>query len=350
MNKTVVCALSLIVFAVIPSWGFVSEDVVQVLCSVSFGYDRQAPTITHVPVTYVSSVAVVSGTADDDRALATVQVYYYYQLEPATSSVSVAISSGVTNYAFSFDIRVNPELGSLYYQIQVIDAADNASVWPGVGVYRRVDVAPPAIVHEGLERVSPIAKIASIVGSVTDDDSLRDVAVYYKTDKDVYFSSTSVKQVSGKDADFSFIIPITAEDPGYFYYQIAAGDAGNNYSFWPTSGQVANAVQFNSIPLSNTLLRASSSSYDYWARESAFLSVSMSANHAATMGADGGTIVVPDGNPLDGETSIESVKRAYSHNDHGAFTDQRVSAARECPITCPAGHVSAAVFTTRTGV
>jgi len=140
------------------------------------------------------------------------------------------------------------------------------------------DTKPPQITHTPLERISPYTKIAIVTGSVTDETRITSINIYYKKSSEIFWSTYTITLQNLLEYNFSFQIPenfITEN----IQYRITASD-GENIAMLPADGS------WYSVPVDKTFSRK--------------------------IGTDGGTITIPDGNPLDGETSIEIPKGALS--------------------------------------
>jgi len=134
-----------------------------------------------------------------------------------------------------------------------------------------IDSTTPQITHEPLERVSPITKMALITGTATDDKCISTVKIFYKKYSDSNFSTHTITP-SGQttEYEFSYQIPedVVTEK---IQYRIAASD-GQNTGKFPTDGS--------------------------------WCTVPNDAYVSGQMSLSGGTLNLPDGNPLDGETKL----------------------------------------------
>lgn len=135
------------------------------------------------------------------------------------------------------------------------------------------DAQVPGIVHNGLERISSVTCYAVIKGTATDNAGLQSVSVIYYYEGETTASTETVTLNGEVSSEFTVKLPIIKTKRADLHYRIVALDNGGNTACWPETGG------YNKVKV----------------------------NHGGSGKIDrkGGKISLPDGNPDDGETSIE---------------------------------------------
>lgn len=141
------------------------------------------------------------------------------------------------------------------------------------------DLSVPVLTHTALERISPVTKIGLISGAVSDDHRIDSINVYYRKYAGSEWSTGTVTAAgvltdtskSSIEQEFEYKIPeaMITEDLGY---RIQVGDGINTVTY-PAGGG--------------------------WQKVEVTRQVK-----AMISASGGGTIVLPDGNANDGETSL----------------------------------------------
>lgn len=150
---------------------------------------------------------------------------------------------------------------------------------------------PPLISHTGLERISPITQTIVIEGSASDDEGLSSVEINYFTDVDVNLSTVTFK-VSDMPLKYDFSYKLDAKISGsnYFYYRIRTSDKSDNLTSWPGP-------------------------------DNAFHKVIIDLQESAIISSNGGYLSLRNGNPNDGETSLEIPSGAIDSNINISITE-----------------------------
>jgi hypothetical protein len=211
-------------------------------------------------------------------------------------------------YVFPVTIKDNAE--DFLYRVIVIDDQGNMGMYVPINEqgnkeedlysdksFFHVNLTAPVFDTEGLGRISAVTGIAVATGQVTSKAGLNSVELFYKTDVDnnylsikkiisnvseiskaqrqiVYKAMSVQKGVPANIYQFRLEVPVTIK-PGarYFYYYIKAVDKRGIQTISPSEGNFYQAV--------------------------------ISSSKTFVMDARGGSVRLPDGNPEDGETSIE---------------------------------------------
>jgi hypothetical protein len=135
------------------------------------------------------------------------------------------------------------------------------------------DSDPPQISHTGLLRVSNVTKYAVFKGTATDNVGLNSVSVNYYFDDAISYSTKTISPTGATRDAFIFELQFNEKNASKLNYRIVARDGTGNQGYWPAGG--------------------------------GFYQVGMPQNITKSFDSSGGTLVLPDGNPDDGETSIE---------------------------------------------
>jgi hypothetical protein len=190
-----------------------------------------------------------------------------------------------------------------------------------------VDLVPITMTHQGLQKISPLDEIAIIKGTMCDNDPLDYLNIYYKTDKDIMFSTKTVIVPYQTDyCIFNATITINVTGATYFYYRLEGVCLANEHGYWPdASGNYYTqklgkfeAVTYTKAP--NSLLI-----------QNLFHRVEISAANSAVVNNSGGTVMLVSGNPSEEATSIEIPAGALPANTTITITEL-------LPSTLPNGN------------
>jgi hypothetical protein len=254
---------------------FQSRGVAAITASVTF---QPILKITHAGLSRVpqeTNIAVISGTAKSITNIQTVTLSSYVDSGPVSSTITyVSVSTGT--YAFQFEMPVTVSTGSsnFYYRLSAADQSGNIGVWPTSGAYFSVDIQPPGIVHTALERISSVTAVAIATGTIFDTGGIRTIDVFYRSDTETVFSTASLV-IASSPTVYNFVVemPVNVSRANNFYYNLKASDLSGNYCFYPGEGR--------------------------------YIQVGISSSRTVTVGSGGGVIGISDGNPNDGETSLD---------------------------------------------
>lgn len=146
------------------------------------------------------------------------------------------------------------------------------------------DVEKPIIKHTPLIRISPITKIGFIVAEISDNIIIDKVEIHYKTSTDINWSTKTITPGTTHYVLKEQIPQELLSEKNTFYYRISVTD-GRNTTRHPF------AAPWHVVSVNRSVLQK-------------------------IISASGGEIILPDGNPFDGETSIIIPPNAVSgsHN------------------------------------
>ncbi|MFH1368559.1 MAG: hypothetical protein ABII64_05475 [Elusimicrobiota bacterium] len=135
------------------------------------------------------------------------------------------------------------------------------------------DTQLPRIIHTGLERISSVTKYAVIKGTAADNIGLKSLSIAYYSSGDTAFSTATIALNGETQYCFNQAMTLGSAKNSDFFYKITAEDVNNGITIWPESGE--------------------------------FNCVKITPGRSKKFDVNGGKLILPDGNPDDGETSIE---------------------------------------------
>lgn len=136
-----------------------------------------------------------------------------------------------------------------------------------------MDTLPPEITHVGIERISSVTKYAVFKATAADNIGLKSMSLVYYCGGDLNYSSKTV--VLNGETSYLFLerMTLNGKNTYDFYYQFIADDAYGGCITWPASG--------------------------------GFQQVKVNPSRSKKLDAKGGKLILSDGNPEDGESSLE---------------------------------------------
>jgi hypothetical protein len=147
------------------------------------------------------------------------------------------------------------------------------------------------IVHTGIDRISPVTRVAVATGTVNDTISLDTLKIYYRfdTDPDTVFT-TATFNASGKYSyDFKLEMPLSNAETKSLSYYIKAMNSRGDIVYWPGAGKVQKAT--------------------------------VDPATVSEVAQSGGRVILFDGNPSDGETCLSIPEGALSSNTSIRITE-----------------------------
>ncbi len=148
-------------------------------------------------------------------------------------------------------------------------------------VYVDTDDVEERILHKPLERISPVTKIGIVEGTAFHGNKISTVTLQYSKNSSTG-SMIDAPSVPVQEYSFSFTIPPSfITDGDDIKYRIIVYSVSNTTVSYPADGS--------------------------------WVDVSVDRKRSKNIGLGGGTVLMPNGNPFDGETSIEIPDKALRH-------------------------------------
>jgi len=257
------------------------------------------PRITHTGVTQLTQIstdtfAVIDATAatadwsmtgpNFNDPLTSVYINYYLDTQTSFSTVTVSVSANTVQKFFESKIQVSQTASqqTFYYRITAVDYMGSAGRWPPAGNFYSFSIAslipagPPQLSHNPISYVSAIDGLVVATGTATGQAGLASVGMCYRTDADVNFSTYTITLSSNPSVyNFRFQLDknsVNFAKAKFFYYYLRAADLNSKIAYLPALGS--------------------------------FYTASVIAAQTITLGANGGNITLPNGNPADGSTTL----------------------------------------------
>lgn len=279
-----------------------------ITASVSFS-GNEPPRLSHVGLTQipVDNYALIRATASCATTageLTGIYINYYTSAQSGFSTATI-VANNLDEQYFENSIAVD-KTGSpdyFYYRMTVVDSGTKTGYWPPAGTFWAVGLEsdlPPQIYHTPVTYVSAVTGIFVATGTVTDAVGLNNIVMYYKTDLDIDYSTYTLnvpaqsapgkKPVSG-----SFVVR----------QAVSGGAPSKIYDFRFQLDE--SAVEFSKAKYFYYYLQATNSGGQVYSLpgNSAVYTVSIISSMTRDLGALGGSLILPNGNPEDGMTKLE---------------------------------------------